>query len=388
MRKVAISGVGYSKVTRAGDPAPERLTLQATNNAMKDAGLTGKDIDGIFQYSFGIDAPNAIYVQKGLGIDNLVIFQDIMGSGPSGLAGAMSAYSAVASGACETAIVYRGITRSAGSTGKISTTPPPPTPGAGGMAAGGIYGVNGLIPTMGMRMRRRIHDFAGATIEDYGQIAVNARKWGSMNDRAVLRDEITMDDYLNSRLLADPLHLLDCDYPVNGACAVVITTAERAADLPTKPVYIDSAAYGTGRNPDWVTADDFLFGGTINAGETLWARSSFTPADVDLLELYDGFTHITISWVEALKMCEIGGFGDWVDGGKTINPGGRVPLNTHGGQLSEGRLHGLAHLAEAVLQLRGDCGPRQVPNAQVAAIGNAHGPQAGAMIVSTEISGS
>jgi acetyl-CoA acetyltransferase len=386
MRKVAISGVGYSHVSRGGDPAPESLTLIAANNAMKDAGLRGTDIDAIFQYSFGIDAPNAIYVQRGLGIPNLVAFQDIMGSGPSGLAAAMAAYTAVASGACETALVYRGITRSAGSTGKINLSPPPPTPGAGGMTAGTIYGVNGLIPLMGMRMRRRMHDY-GASIEDYGHIAVNARKWGSMNERAVLRDEITMDDYLNSRLLADPLHLLDCDYPVNGACAAIITTAERAADLPTTPVYIDAAAYGTGSNPDWAVADDFLFGGTLNAGQTLWERSSFRPADVDLLELYDGFTHITISWVEALQICGIGEFGDWVDGGKTINPGGRMPLNTHGGQLSEGRLHGLAHLAEAVLQLRGDCGARQVPNAKVAAVGNAHGPQSGAMIVSTELSG-
>src|ERR1700743_932480 len=108
MRKVAISGIGYSAVTRGGDPPPERLTLIAANNAMRDAGLTGKDIDGIFQYSFGIDAPNATYVQRGLGIENLVVYQDIMGSGPSGLAAAMAAYSAVASGMCQVALVYRG----------------------------------------------------------------------------------------------------------------------------------------------------------------------------------------------------------------------------------------------------------------------------------------
>jgi acetyl-CoA acetyltransferase len=203
----------------------------------------------------------------------------------------------------------------------------------------------------------------------------------------VLRDEITMQDYLDSRLLADPLHLLDCDYPVNGACAAIITSAERAADLPTTPVYIDAIAYGTGSNPDWSVADDFLFGGMLAAGETLWSRSSFRPDDVDLLELYDGFTHITLSWVEALKICGIGEFSDWVDGGRTINPGGSMPLNTHGGQLSEGRLHGLAHMAEAVLQLRGECGPRQVPNARVAAVGNAAGPQSGAMILSTEPAG-
>jgi acetyl-CoA acetyltransferase len=384
MREVAISGVGYSLITRGGyAPAPERIALVAARNAMRDAGVTAADVDGIFQYSFGNDSPMATYVQRGLGIDNLVIYQDIMGSGPSGLAAATAAYMAVASGMCETAVVYRCITQSAGSTGRIAAVPPPPAPGPNGMSEGPVYGVQALIPSMGMRMQRRMHEY-GASIEDWGHIAVNARRWSSMNDRAVLRSEITMDDYLNSRLLAEPLHLLDCDYPVNGACAVVITTAERAADLPTAPVYIDATAFGTGRAPDWSVGPDFLFGGTLACAETLWKRSSFTPEDVDVLELYDGFTHITISWVEALRMCGIGEFGDWVDGGRTINPGGRLPLNTHGGQLAEGRMHGLAHLTEAVLQLRGECGPRQVPGATVAAIGNAHGPQAGAMIVSTE----
>jgi acetyl-CoA acetyltransferase len=387
MRKVAVSGVGYSEITRGGiPPSPERLALIATKNAMRDAGVTSKDVDGIFEYSFGSDSPMATYVQKGLGIPNLVVFQDIMGSGPSGLASAMAAYMAVASGMCETAIVYRCITQAAGNTGSIAAVPPPPAPGPNGMSEAPIYGVQALIPSMGMRMQRRMHEY-GASIEDWGHIAVNARKWSANNERAILRKEVTMEDYLDSRMLAEPLHLLDCDLPVNGACAAVITTAERAADLPKKPVYIDSMAFGTGSRPDWSVGDDFLFGGTIKCGETLWERSSFTPDDVDLLELYDGFTHITISWVEALKMCGIGEFGDWVDGGRTINPGGRMPLNTHGGQLAEGRLHGLAHLTEAVMQLRGECGPRQVPDAKVAAIGNAHGPQAGAMIVSTESSG-
>ena len=112
-------------------------------------------------------------------------------------------------------------------------------------------------------------------------------------------------------------------------------------------------------------------------------RTSLTPADVDVTELYDGFTHIAISWVEALGFCGIGEFGDWVDGGKTIGPGGWIPLNTNGGQLAEGRLHGLAFLAEAVMQLRGECGARQVPGRRVAAVANAHGPQAGCMLLRT-----
>ena len=116
----------------------------------------------------------------------------------------------------------------------------------------------------------------------------------------------------------------------------------------------------------------------------LWSRSQFRPEDVSLACLYDGFTHITISWLEALGLCPIGEFGNWVDGGKRIGPGGSMPLNPHGGQLTEGRMHGLAHVTEAVSQLRGQSGVRQVPNACVAAVSNAHGPQTGAMILYTD----
>ena len=165
-------------------------------------------------------------------------------------------------------------------------------------------------------------------------------------------------------MITEPLHLLDCDYPINGACAAILTTGERARDLAKAPVYVDAMAYGTGSNPDWVYADDFMFGGTIPAAKRMWATSSLTPADVDIAEIYDGFTHITISWIEALGLCGIGEFGDWVDDGRTIGPGGSLPLNTHGGQLAEGRMHGLAFLTEAVLQLRGECGVRQVPERQ------------------------
>lgn len=243
------------------------------------------------------------------------------------------------------------------------------------------YGLGGgIIQTMGMRKQRRIFEFGGST-EDYGHIAVNGRQWGGLNERAALRQPITMDDYLESRPIADPLLLLDCDYPVNGACAAIITTAERAADLAQPVVLVDAIAYGTGSNPDWVYADDFLFGGTRDCARRLWSNASVGPADVDVAELYDGFTHIVISWIEALGLCGIGEFGDWVDGGRRIGPGGSLPLNTHGGQLSEGRMHGLGFLTEAVLQLRGECGNRQVPDAQVSVVSNAHGPQCGAMVL-------
>jgi acetyl-CoA acetyltransferase len=311
-------------------------------------------------------------------VANLQAFNDIMGTGPSGLASAMDAAMAISSGACETALVYRTITRAAGHSGAVREGPPVAAGPAQFLAPYGYGG--GIILAMAMKQRRRIAEFGG-TLDDYGTIAVNARRWASLNPRAVFRDPITMDDYFSSRLVADPLRLFDCDYPVNASCAAILTTVERARDLARPVVRVDALAYGTGRRPDWLFADDFVFGGTIPCGEALWKRSSFAPGDVDVAELYDGFTHISISWLEALGLCGIGEFHDWVDGGRRIGPGGSLPLNTYGGQLAAGRMHGLAFLTEAVEQLRGDGGERQVTDARVAAVANAHGPQCGAMVL-------
>ncbi|MEX1006627.1 MAG: thiolase family protein [Acidimicrobiia bacterium] len=380
-REVAVVGVGFSEVTRRGNPDIRTLTYDAAHDALADAGLVANDLDAIFEYSFGAlrgDSPIAVSAQRLLGVENLTAFNDIMGSGPSGLASAMDAAMAIAAGACETALVYRTITREAGHTGAMREGPAR-APGPMQFAAPYGYG-GGIILAMAMKKRRRIAELGGS-VEDYGQIALNARRWAELNPRAVFRDPITMGDYLGSRVIADPLVLFDCDYPVNAACAAILTTAERARDLRQRAVVVDALAYGTGSRPDWIYTDDFLFGGTIPCGRELWRRSSVSAGDVDVAELYDGFTHIAISWLEALGLCGVGEFHDWVDDGARIGPGGSMPLNTYGGQLAAGRMHGLAFLNEAVLQLRGACGERQVPDARVAVVANAHGPQCGAMVV-------
>jgi len=261
-----------------------------------------------------MDTELCTYVQRMLGIDDIAAYFDIWGSGPSGLAGALAGVMAVASGTCETALVYRSVRREWGQqSGKE------PAPASGPAQFHLPYGdAGGIIPVIAMKKLRRFAEF-GTTDEDHGWLAVNARRWSALNPRAVLQDPITMDDYLASRYIAEPLHLLDCDYPVTGACATVITKAERAADLPHRPVLVDAMAFGTGANPDWTFADDFLFGGTIACSKRLWSRASVGPSDVDVVQLYDGFTHITMSWVEALGLCGIGEFGDWVEKGERIS---------------------------------------------------------------------
>jgi acetyl-CoA acetyltransferase len=378
-REVAVAGVGYAPIARAGTFDILRLTRTASLAALDDAGLAPKDVDGIIQYSFGSgDSPAASTVQRLLGVPDLAVYNDISGSGPSGLASALDATMAVASGACETALVYRTMTRQAGHTGDARTGP---ATASGSMQFLSPYGYGGgIMMAIAMYMRRRMATF-GDGEADFGRIAVNARRWSKDNERAVLRDEITIDDYLASRMVCDPLHLYDCDYPVSGACAAVITTAERARDLAKTPVLIESISYGTGNDPDWLFTGDMIAEGIDGAARRVWAGTSLTPDDVDLALLYDGFSALTVAWVEAFGFCGTGEFSDWVDEGRTIGPGGSLPVNTHGGQLTEGRLHGLAFLTEAVLQLRGECGVRQVPDAKVAAIGNAGGPQCGAMVV-------
>lgn len=384
-RDVAIAGAGISPVSRGDGPAVEELAIAACRNALADAGLSGQDVDGMFEYQFGWDSPDCQYVQQALGIPDLAAYGDLGAMGPSGLAGALAGVAAVASGACETALVYRAISQSAGHTGTARG-------GGGGAAPGAMissfqftmpYGHFPIIPTIGMMMRRRLSELGGS-LEDYGHIAINARRWAALNDWAVLREPITMDDYFASRVMADPIRLFDCDYPVSGASAVVVTTAERARDLRKTPVYVDAIASATGPRADWIQNDDFIFGATRLCADRLWRRASVTAQDVDVACLYDGFTHITLSWIEALGFCGLGEAGAFIDGGKTIGPGGALPLNTHGGQLAAGRLHGLAHLVEATLQLRGECGERQVPNARVAAVSNGHGPQCGAMVLRAE----
>lgn len=380
-REVAVVGVGYSGIYRGACPPVETLTATACLRAIDDAGLSSKDVDGIFEYQIGNESPKCLYIQRAIGCADLSAYADIMGTGPSGLAGVLAAIDSVASGTCEVALAYRSIDQHAGNTGSATGVP--------AAIAGGSplhdeivapFGMFGVIPSMAMRMQRRKAEFGGSP-EDYGLIALNARRWASMNERAVQRTLLTMDDYLASKVLCEPIRLLDCDYPVSGSCAVIVTTLERARDLKHSPVSVLAHACGTGSG-DWLHGPDFLYGGTIECANRLWARSGLTPRDIDVAELYDGFTYVTLTWLEALGFCAFGEAGDWLDGGRTIGPGGKLPVNTHGGQLAEGRLHGVSFLAEAVLQLRGQCGERQVPHARTAVVATSTGPQCGGMIVS------
>jgi acetyl-CoA acetyltransferase len=377
-RDVAIVGVGYSKLSRGDDPDSRVLTLDACRGALSDAGVEAREVDGMFQYTHGPESPRVEQVQRTLGIENLACYQDALRTGPSGLGPGMMAVMAVASGVCDMAMAYRTLPQKEGNNARVVEGP---DEAAGTDQFTVVYG-NGarILSQYALKKQRRLAEFGNGP-EEYGLISLNGRKWSAMNERAVLREQLTMDDYLSSRVIVDPLLLLDCDYPINGSCAILVTTGERARDLAQLPVYVDSMAWATGAGSDFYFGDDYLYGGSFECTAHMWKRTSLRPEDIDLLALYDGFTHLPISWIEAFGLCGKGEFFDWADGGKTIGPGGAVPLNTSGGMLAEGRLQGLGHVTEAVLQLRGACGARQVPNARVAAIGGGGSTSCGTMLL-------
>ncbi|MDB5986500.1 MAG: thiolase family protein [Nevskia sp.] len=379
-RKAAIVGYGFSDVFRGPGLDVEALTAQSCLAAIADAGVRAADIDGIFEYQIGAESPKCLYVQRLLGTGDLASYTDIMGSGASGFAGVVAALSAVESGACEVALVFRSMQQQAGNTGSASGDP---------VAQAGYsplhdeivapYGMFGIIPATALRMCRRQVEY-GTRPQDYGYVAINARRWAALNERAVQRNALTMEGYLSAKLLCDPLRLLDCDYPVSGSCALIITTQQRARDLRHKPVMVAAHAQATGSG-DWLHGADFLHGGTIRCAERLWRRSGLEPNDIDFAQVYDGFTYSVLTWIEALGFCGLGEAGDWIEQGRRIGPGGSLPLNTNGGQLAEGRLHGLAAVAESVMQLRGDGGSRQVRDAETAVVTVSWGPQCAGMVL-------
>ncbi|HEX4865287.1 MAG TPA: thiolase family protein, partial [Acidimicrobiales bacterium] len=204
------------------------------------------------------------------------------------------------------------------------------------------YGV-GYATYGALDMQRYLHE-SGATREQLGQIAVVARANAAHNPLAVYREPLTIDDYLAARMISDPLCLYDCDVPVDGSIALVISRASAAVDRP-RSVAVQAIGSASGFEA---------------AADMMWSRADLTPADVDIAELYDGFSILAVRWLEALGLCPRNETGPFVEGGKRIALDGELPLNTNGGQLSAGRLHGFGGIYEACVQLRGAAGDHQV----------------------------
>ncbi|ORV93694.1 3-ketoacyl-CoA thiolase [Mycobacterium interjectum] len=369
--KVALTGIGMSPIGRRLMEPPLSLTVQACEAAIADAGLALADIDGLSTY------PGAINV-GGFGEGGVTALEAALGIRPTWHNGAMETFGpggsviaamlAVAAGLARHVLCFRTLWEATHNElmkqGKIT-----PSHLSGGRAPGWTYpfGATSAAHTLAMNAQRHFHRY-GTTKETLGWIALNQRANAELNPTAVYRTPMTMDDYLNARPITTPFGLYDCDVPCDGAIAVIVSAVDAARDLAKPPVLVEAVGTQIIERIDWDQSTLTHEPQVLGQAAHVWTRTSLRPTDVDVAELYDGFTMNCLSWIEALGFCGIGEAKEFLDGGKNIARDGLLPLNTHGGQLSHGRTHGMGLLHEAVSQLRGEAGDRQVTDARVGVV--------------------
>lgn len=362
--KYAIAGVGFTEFSRDSGTTVLNLATEACLNAVADAGLRPGEVDGLVSFEFNDSVPG-IAVATAMGIPAVRYAIDYAGGGNLANLVILSAAAAIEAGLAETVVCYRALNGRSGF-----------RLGSGrDMKAHGVtqftapFGWLTYPQAMAMWCRRHMVKY-GTTPEQLGTIATTFRENAMRNERAILRAPMTLDDYLSSRMIVDPFRMYDICLESDGACAVVLTSAERARDLQRKPVYIAGGAYGGGRNQgddlfDGLRWPDHSENYAAYIAEDLWASAGMGPQDIDVAEIYDCFTYSVVMQLEGLGFCEPGEGPEFVQGGR-IARGGELPINTHGGLLSEAYVHGLNHVVEAVQQLRGEAGPRQIDGAEVA----------------------
>jgi len=383
-RRAIISGVGQSAIGRRLFRDDLDLTCEAALEAIGDAGLTPDDIDGIACYPGpvqggpGFAGPGVYDVQDALGVDVRWHMSGL--EGPAQISPIIHATLAVAAGLCRHALVYRTVTEAtaAADTGRRGI-------GAGSLEIGGFtaffipFGAMSAANWLALYARRHMHEF-GTTREHLGIIATTARRHAAFNPKAVYREPMSMADYLSARIISEPFGLYDCDAPVDGSTAVIVSHADCARDLPKPAVRFNAVGTAIHKRPLWDQWEDITTMASRDAAAHMWSRTDLTPADVDTVQLYDGFSFLALAWIEALGFCKRGEGGPFIANGR-LDLGGALPFNTWGGQLSGGRLHGFGFVAEAVRQLRGECGARQVRDCEVAAVGVGGGPVAGCLLL-------
>lgn len=381
--KAALTGVGQSAVGRRLMVDPVSLTLDACQRAIADAGLTLDDIDGLSSYP----GPSPEGMSEG-GVSPVVealqlrpVWVNGASETPGQIGAITAAMLAVASGLCRHVLCFRTVWQAShAALSRSGRWKPTAGRATGMMEFRHPFGAMSAANWIACAASAYQHRYGGGR-EALGWIALNARANAARNPEAVYRDPLTMDDYLSARMISTPFGLYDCDVPVDGAVAVIVSAAETVGDLDCTPVYVEAVGTQILERLSWDQGTLTHLPQSLGPSAHLWSRTSLRPADVDVAELYDGFTFNALSWLEGLGFCEYGGAREFIDSGRGIALDGPLPLNTHGGQLSAGRLHGYGFVREAMLQLRGQAHERQVPGARVAAVTAGGGVPSGAMLL-------
>ena len=356
----AITGIGETAYSRNSGKSVVALQMEASLAAIADAGLAPTDIDGIVAY-----APGGVVAEDfvtNFGIPDLRFSATTPMGGASAVAAVQCALAVVATGVCRHVLIPLGRNGASGSRigARVREMPQFRVVGEFEMPVGALAPAQLYAP-----MARRHMELYGTTSRQLGEIAVATRRHAALHGNAIMTSPITIEDHQASRMIADPLRLLDCSLESDGAVAVIVSAAERARDLRQRPVWVMGAAEGHPDSPSVISQrPDLTIFGLAKAAPRAFAMAGVAPADIDVAEIYDCFTFNVLCQIEDLGFCAKGEGGPFVEGG-AIALGGRLPINTHGGLLSQAHMAGLNHVVELVRQLRGEGGATQVTDAEI-----------------------
>lgn len=381
-----ITGVGQSEVGVRLPRHPLLLTLDAARVAVAEAGLTFDQIDGVFSFPGKV---NGYLAFSPVGTDEVIEAFGIkskwqMGAmeQPAQLSAIAMAAWAVKQGICRHVLCFRTVYEAGGMADPALYMPARSETVSGASQWTSPFWATSAACWTAQYAARHVHKY-GMTREQLGQIAINGSKNAMLNPnaRAITKEELTLDKYMDARLISTPLCLYDCDRFSDASTVIIVSAGDALDEIKCQPIRI-AASSGSVDRYSWDQAE---WPAAYDAGRDLWARTDYTTADVDTVQFYDGFAFLPITWLEGLGFCEKGEGGRFIEGGSRIARDGELPLNTAGGQLGAGRLHGFGFAHEAVTQLRGNAGARQIPgDPKVAVATSGGGPLAAALLLARD----
>jgi acetyl-CoA acetyltransferase len=363
--RTAVTGTGYTPFSKQSPKSVLGLAAEACRAALDDAGVRARDVDGVVNFSLFNDSVSSMAVATALGIPELSYQLELNLGGEAPCFAVINAAMAIDAGLARNVLVYRALK------------------GRSGVRIGSQrfrapsnqyrlpYGLTAYPQYIALWARRFMVE-TGATEEDLAAVVMAQREYASVNERAIRRRTLTVDEYMADRFVVEPFRSVDCTSEVDGACAVLVTSRDEARDHAVPAVVLKGAAWATGPQPGIDIADvahtpDYTRNCHSYLADRLWRSAGLGPSDVDLAEIYDCFSSVVLFGLEGLGLVGRGESGAFVRSGETrLN--GRLPVNTHGGLLCEGYVHGMNTVVEAVRQLQGRGGPSQVPDAKVAVV--------------------